>query len=298
MDDDQVTVQSRADRVTEIHAIALAEILTKSGEFDLWRYFEELNEYKRRPLTPKWREAYIMLGCIGQIRPAKVVGHLKRLRAKVSAEQFELFESRIRAFIAPMVLTNHGFREDNFANVDAAPIWSHVQELMTRLEGEGFDVFLNSGTLLGVTRDKGLITHDDDVDLAIMLKSSTQKKAAVEWKRLSKYLTDNGLCDPEKQRTPEIHKLTSVGSFSVDLFPAWIQDGKIFVYPHTFGDLDEEDVLPLQPCEVTGLKIPQQPEDMLVLNYGEAWRKPDPLFKFPWAGANEKFSEFLRVVQA
>lgn len=287
----------KVDRVSELHSIALAEIVTKSGSFDLWGYFDELNKIKRRPLTATWLEAYIMICCIGRIRPAKVVGNLNRLREKLSAGDFEAFETRVRAYLFPMVLTNHGFREGSFEHVDQSEIWTHVEGLMQRLEAEGFEVFLNSGTLLGVTRDKALIAHDDDVDLGIMLKADNQTDAAAEWKQLSRYLTENGLCDADVQKAAEIHKLTSVGPFQVDLFPAWVQEGKIYVYPHTFGELDKADVLPLKRCKVTGLKIPKQPESMLALNYGEGWRHPDPLFKFPWAEANEKFSTFLSEVQ-
>lgn len=287
-----------ADRTREIHSIVLAEILSKSGDFDLWRYFEELNRIKRRPLSATWLEAYVMICCVGQIRPAKVVGHLKRLREKLSADAFDIFDQRVRAYMHPLVLTNHGFRENSFAHVDPGPIWAHVQGLMERLEGEGFKLFLNSGTLLGVVRDQSLIAHDDDVDLAILLNSDTPKAAAAEWQRLKDYLRENGLWEEKNQKTPEILKLTSVDDFEVDLFPAWVQGGRIFVYPHTFGELHEDDVLPLRACKVTGRKIPRRPEKMLAINYGERWQTPDPLFKFPWAAANANFADFLQELQS
>lgn len=287
----------KVDRVKEIHSIALAEILTKSGDFDLWYYFDELNRIKRRPLSATWLEAYIMICCIGRIRPAKVTGNLNRLRNKLPETEFQLFEKRVRDYLHPIVLTNHKFRASSFSHVDQSPIWAHVQDLTKRLEKEGFEVFLNSGTLLGVTRDQSLIGHDDDVDLAVILNADNAVTAAKEWKRLSAYLREHDLWDEAAQRSPETHKLTRAGDFEVDLFPAWVSDGRMFVYPHTYGELSVDDVLPLTECAVSQCKIPQEPEKMLAVNYGEGWRMPDPLFKFPWATANDNFSEFLEELE-
>ncbi len=299
--EDQGTGQANDVRLKEIKSIALAEILTESGDFDHWKYYDELNELKRRPLATAWLEAYVMVCVIGRIRPAKVTGFLKKLREKRDKTGqrplFDRFAAQLKTYLHPLVLTNHGYREANFERVDHNQVWSHVGDLVEALEVEGFEVFLNSGTLLGVTREKALIGHDDDVDLAVILDAATEEDAAAEWLRLREWLDMRGLCDKDAQRAPEIHKLNSIGNVEVDLFPAWVRDGAMFVYPHTYGDLDAAEVLPLRPCEVTGHKVPKTPEKMLEINYGENWQKPDPLFKFPWASANEKFENFLKAVQ-
>lgn len=299
--EDQESGPANDVRLQEIHSIALAEILTKSGRFDHWKYYDELNALKRRPLPAAWLEAYVMVCAIGRIRPAKVTGFCKKLREKRDKTGdragFDDFMKRLQTYLHPLVLTNHGFREANFEGMDHGQVWTHVGDLMEQLESAGFEVFLNSGTLLGVTREKALIGHDDDVDLAVVLDASTEEEAAEEWLKLRDWLDAQGLCDKDAQNTPEIHKLTSVGDVQVDLFPAWVQGGQMYVYPHTYGDLPAKEVLPLRPCEVTGRKVPHAPEKMLELNYGAKWQEPDPLFKFPWTLANEKFETFLKAVQ-
>ncbi len=50
-------------------------------------------------------------------------------------------------------------------------------------------------------------------------------------------------------------------------------------------------------CELTGHTLPANPEKMLEVNYGEGWRHPDPLFKFPWASANKAFAPFLEELE-
>ncbi|WP_299555482.1 LicD family protein [uncultured Tateyamaria sp.] len=291
------SVRSAHDRVKEIHSIALAEVLTRSGAFDVWRYFGELNDLKQRPVSTTWREAFVMVCCVGQIRAAKVVGNLKRLRNMLPPEEFAEFDTRMRDYLAPIALTNHGFREGNFATVDPAPIWSHVKGLTQQLESEGLRVFLNSGTLLGVVRDQSLIAHDDDIDLAVILDADSAVSAAAAWRRLSERLREIGLSDASTQKAPEIHKLTPIGTFEVDLFPVWIEAGRVFVYPHTFGDLTYDDLLPLGVCNMTGCAIPRAPEKMLAVNYGEDWRDPDPLFTFKWTKANEKFVDFMQALR-
>ena len=291
----------QASRLRELRAIAMAELVLKDGGFDVWGYLDQVKEVKVRPLTADWLEAYVAICVIGRVRPARATGFLRQLRDVRMAENrldlFDAYRARISDHLYPDVMTNHGFKAANFEGIDHAEVWDHVGTLMSRLEAEGFQVFLNSGTLLGVTRDRALIGHDDDVDLAVVLDAADADEAARKWKAVTAWVKKNDLWDKNAQRNPEILKLKRVGDVQIDLFPAWVQDGRAFVYPHTHGDLDADDVLPLRRCEVTGYKVPRHPEKMLALNYGAGWQVPDPLFKFPWAPANEKFAGFLERVR-
>lgn len=91
-------------------------------------------------------------------------------------------------------------------------------------------------------------------------------------------------------------KLRSDGVYNIDLFPAWIAEGKLHVYPHTCGDLPRDALLPLASCPVTGLPIPAQAQSILTNNYGEGWRSPDPGFSFPWNRANRRFQHFISAL--
>lgn len=289
--------EARSLRISELRMIALAEIATKSTGLDHWSYYIELNELKRRPLTIEWLEAAVMLAVIGRIRPARVFGWMKKLREKREKlgqmEAFDTFDARLRTYLYPETLTNHGYDRQTFADLDHDSVWSHVESHLSALRDQGYEVFLNSGTLLGVVRDEKLIEHDDDIDLAVILKAGTEEDAAQEWRDLKGRLQELDLFDEDNHNQPAIYKLTPAGPTQIDLFPAWLQGDKVFVYPHTHGELAREDVLPLRKCSVTGNALPAAPEKMLTLNYGAEWGKPDPLFKFPWAAANDRFAPFL-----
>ena len=127
----------------------------------------------------------------------------------------------------------------------------------------------------------------------MLLQAQSEKDAAAEWRALKDQLIAKGLFDHDTHRDPAIYKLKPLDGTQIDLFPAWVQGDQVFVYPHTHGELSAVDVLPLQPCAVTGHAVPANPAKMLSLNYGPEWEVPDPLFKFPWAAANARFAPFL-----
>ncbi len=289
-------------RIEEIWLIGLGELHAKTGRVDHWSYYGELQDIKQRPLSVDWLEASIAMAVIGRIRPARVIGYMKKLRARRESlgqsAEFEEFDALLRTYLAPDRLTNHGFKPGTFADLDHQTVWEQVKSHLSVLSDEGYDVFLNSGTLLGVVRDKRLIDHDDDIDLALVLKSKNAADAAQEWRQLRDRLDDLSLFDHDAYKGSVIFKLNRVDNVLIDLFPAWEEDGKFFVYPHTNGELSRDDVLPLRMCELTGHALPANPEKMLELNYGSKWRDPDPLFKFPWAAANEAFSSFIEKAKS
>lgn len=284
-------------RVSEIKWMAIAEIATGRTGMDAQLYYNEIQGLKRRPLSDNWLEASIMLACIAQIRPSKTIANLAKLRSSYTKRdavtQFERFETLMQEYLSPMVLTNHGYHKHSFATADHDAVWEQVDAHLRTLRRAGYEVFLNSGTLLGVVRDERLIDHDDDIDLAVMLNATTTEEAAQEWKDLREVLKSLDLFEADVRGMPGVYKLKPAGKIQIDLFPAWTEKDRAYVYPHTSGSLSVEDVMPLQPCALTGQAIPADPELMLVENYGAEWRKPDPLFKFPWTAANKRFAPFL-----
>ncbi|GKY88694.1 LicD family protein [Sinisalibacter aestuarii] len=287
-------------RTAEIRAIALAEILAPRGDFPHWHYFGELKELRPRKPGLDWYEAMVLVCMIGRIRPSQTMAHLNALRAqrevRGESDRFDRLKQQIDDYLAPEIFTNHGFKTSNFSTLDHDHVWDHVGTLIADLKQEGYEVFLNSGTLLGVVRDGRLIEHDDDIDLAVVIPATSERKAAAAWKGLLAELEQKGLLDPEGKKVRGIAKLRPAGATEIDLFPAWVANGKVYVYPHTRGQLKRDEVFPTRPCPVTGYDIPAEPEKMLALNYGEGWREPDPFFKFPWGAAYQAFSEFLKEV--
>ena len=156
-----------------------------------------------------------------------------------------------------------------------------------------------SGTLLGLTREGGLVAHDSDVDLAVLLHAGSLDELAVEWERLRGRLSEAGILQESYVNTGKrLYKLRLPNGFGCDLFPAWEVDGRVSIWPHTH-EIDPASVLPLATRTVRGVEVPvpRVPEDVLTCNYGPGWRTPDPLFKFDWAGAKERFATFVAATE-
>lgn len=300
----QQKAQKRADnrRLRELHLIGMGALHTKSAAIDVWRNYGELKQLKRKPADAMWLEATIATLVAGRVRPTRAFNLLRRLRdlraAAGETEDFDQFEALVQASLAPLRLTHHGYGAQVFRTLDHESVWERVSAHLAALSAEGYRVFLNSGTLLGVVRDGQLIDHDDDIDLALVLRARSAAGAAREWQKLREKLTDLDLLSDQDTHAPGVYSLKPAGQTRIDLFPAWAEGGRFFVYPHTHGALATADVLPLRVCERTGHPLPAKPDAMLSVNFGANWQVPDPFFKFPWAEANAQFAPFLEALQS
>ena len=249
-----------------------------------------------------WLESAIILCAIERIKANRThdkLGRLARIRAHQGRpEAFDAFVDEISGKHGIRLPTFHGYKQ-TFAERDTTAVLTQLGALMDRLKGLGLTVFANSGTLLGLVRDGRLIGHDDDVDLAVILKAKTQETAAVEWAALRDRIRELGLLANDDHKTPAaVIKLTRIDGVEVDLFPAWIDSkSQVFVYPHTKGDLPRAGLLPLADGPAPGLRFPRDPRAMLALNYGAGWEKPDPTFRFPWDEAARVFAPFLATLK-
>jgi hypothetical protein len=241
-----------------------------------------------------WRETSVLIDLAFRQRPRRTLKQLRRMRNR-RGEDFAVFWEECRRVLAPYTLGAHGYKVALGAH-DETAVWREAVAVMSAIRELGHATFVNSGTLLGLVRDGTVIRDDDDVDLAVLLKSSSGPDAAEEWNALRTRLGEVGLLKPGFDNFGKHHcKVFVHGGVAVDLFPAWIADDRVFVWPHTHGELPATTLLPLEEREVAGVSValPRVPEPMLELNYGPGWRTPDPTFHFDWAGAKARFAEFL-----
>lgn len=251
--------------------------------------------------SPDFLEATVLAILARGKTPRRAQKPLYRLfRARLASNEVEKYQS----FTQVLKYAVHDLSQldglhfhSAFGSMDQQEIWADIRSVMQRLDAMGDEVFLNSGTLLGAVRDKSLIAHDDDVDLALRLLATTPQDAARQWHATRARLQESGLLSDRQPSNPGTLKLKSGGTYNIDLFPAWISEGRVFVYPHTAGELGEDQVFPLITCDTTGLPIPHDAKAMLEINYGEGWRHPDPGYQFNWAHANRRFAAFKKALE-
>lgn len=175
----------------------------------------------------------------------------------------------------------------HFETRDGAETAKELHDVLTTLKELGLNVFLNSGTLLGAVRDQTFIKHDDDMDIGVIVNSTQPLDVADELIALHKVLKAKLDLPIKTSFNSPVLKIKLASDIVLDIFPTWFQDGKVYIWPHTFGELTKADLLPLKTISMHGyeMPVPAEPEKMLALNYGEQWKVPDAGFSFPWAEA-------------
>lgn len=262
---------------------------------------EALNLSDAAALTPLALEAFAAVVIARGKRPRRAQKPLYKLyQARIANNEqvaYLAFVDRISA------AAENGFSLEGITfntaltDVDQPQLWRDTEAAIAIAAGVFGPAFLNSGTLLGAVREGRFIDHDDDVDIAVVMPATNAVEAAQQWVAGIRTLVERGLVKSTERRNLAAFKLGSTIGVNIDVFPAWIEEDRVYLYPHTSGELSREDLLPLAVCKTTGLPVPRNAEAMLEVNYGAGWRLPDPGFSFPWRAANKKFSVFRDALE-
>lgn len=256
----------------------------------------------QRQRGPKWHEASILLDVRHRADAKRTQGRLaayrSRQRYRGDAEVFERFYAVVQELLGSDTLTTHGYGR-SLATRDPSRLWAEVASLCRAVEATGHPCFAVSGTLLGLVRGDGLIDHDTDVDLAVLLPGDSLDEVADRWRALRREIAH--LLDPEFEALAVEHtKARSTDLVGIDLFPAWLEGDRVPVWPHTRGHIGRDSLLPLAAVMVAGssIPVPREPEPFLIDNYGPDWRVPDPTWRFDWRAARRLFADALDALRS
>ncbi|SLN28709.1 adenylyltransferase/cytidyltransferase family protein [Pseudooctadecabacter jejudonensis] len=247
-----------------------------------------------------YMQSFLGICAIGRLRPGKAMGTMARYRNVCKRQdrmpEFDAFVDLFKSYLHPVALTPHGYHENTFANLDASEIAADVDAALQMLNEDGFEAFINSGTLLGMVRDGSFLPHDDDIDLGVLLKANDPVRAAREWKFVARSLKARGLLDGMTNDDRGILKLITKTGVQFDLFPAWIDDNDmVSVYPYSAAAVHKSDLLPLKPTGPFDLMGPANPDPILAVNYGPGWKVPDPYYTYQMGKQDVVFEDYLRT---
>lgn len=287
-----------------IDADMFAEILqtAQQGRLDTgaYRRFHKRLIKTEDPRNTDWLRCWILLHCLMRKKPVRTQALISRFnrisRRRGMVQDYTDFMALLFQELALPRPIGSGYGH-GFDTADLSGVIRGCREVGEKLAAQGLTVFANSGTLLGLVREGTLLGHDNDIDLAVLLKAQTTEAAAREWLALTGRLVEAGLATGRSEWSGVTLKLQKIGGFGVDLFPAWIDaEDRLFLYPHTAGTLLRSQLLPLGQDALTGLGLPSDPTAMLASNYGKDWRIPDEGWSFDWPRARREFAAFLALM--
>lgn len=145
-------------------------------------------------------------------------------------------------------------------------------------------LMLSYGSLLGAVRSGSFLPHDDDVDLLYFDGAASQAEIEPNKRALRQKLEAAGVRVGGDTFGKNFH--VYLNGISLDLFPSWRQDGRLFLLMQkmAYRDIAEEIVLPPSTARLHGrvYPAPANPEAFLCERYGEGWTKSDPYHEWPW----------------
>lgn len=259
-------------------------------------FYELLTRHEDKS-DPDWLRAWILLHCLAKKRAFKTQGYISKYnrisRRKKKTAEYADFMALLFGEMG-LLRPIGGKFSASFGAENIREILEQCRTIAEGLAGYGREIFANSGTLLGLVREGTLLAHDNDIDLGILLQAGDAAGAAREWIALTDRMIAEGVAVQRSSWSQVTLKLHKIGGFGVDLFPAWCgADDRLWIYPHTAGNLTKAQLLPLKSDPMTGLGLPRDAEAVLVSNYGKDWRTPDEGWSFDWPASRKSFADFL-----
>jgi len=181
-----------------------------------------------------------------------------------------IFAARQR-FLIGLQIVRYGEREQQIKEDWTRQALTSMLDLRTDLSALGLDFFLISGTLLGCVREGGILSYDKDIDVGVLteLPAETIRQA----------LASSGRFKVRALTTDRLVQVEHVNGVVIDVFLHWRENGVIYHEGQKtrWWNSDFE----LKDVEFLGgtFKIPSNPDQYLIENYGDSWSIPQPEFE-------------------
>lgn len=150
-----------------------------------------------------------------------------------------------------------------------------LQHIAAVMSGASINLFLMGGTLLGLIRDKKLLSWDKDLDFGCFAEDASTQDL---WEIFlgSPYFIPMGVV------SDRLIKLRHISGVTVDIFVNF-EDGDTRWHGGQFAFWRDRS-FPLKRVVIRDLPfyVPQDPERYLENHYGRNWRNPDPHFDVFW----------------
>jgi len=191
----------------------------------------------------------------------------------------------------PVVMTKWGRFGRPFADTERSVVEGYldqVEEVLAVLRDEcGLPAFLSFGSLLGAVREGKLIGHDVDVDLGYLSAYTHPADVMRESFRVERALKEKGWITRRGNGgfIGLTFKQNDGTKRNLDVFTAFLCQGRLFQVHDVGTEADESAVLPLGVVDFEGrpMPVPAKPEVFLEAAYGPDWRIPNPAFSFSTA---------------
>jgi hypothetical protein len=168
--------------------------------------------------------------------------------------------------------TETGLLRGQYSSKKGDVILEHISEVMHQAKVR---LFLMGGTLLGLIRDKRLLSWDKDLDFGCFAEE-------VSISNLWSMFSDSSYFIPMGVVEDRLIKLRHISGVTVDIFVNFLDNsvrwhGGQFVFWR-------DDAFSLKQIKLRGrhFYVPEDPEAYLENHYGKAWDRPDPHFDVFW----------------